>query len=74
MKKIVRTTLNESINIDNEIFTDAIWGDGDDNIIIHVFPNGTVYGRGDEFDFNRNSKKEAYDQLIKWGYHYIGVN
>jgi hypothetical protein len=32
---------------------------------------GGYYGHSQDFDFERKSKKEAYDQLKKWGYKKI---
>lgn len=71
MKKLLKESLNDS-DTTKEIFTGAMWTDGNDYMRLEVRPS-SVYGCGDDFDFSRETKEEALAQLKKWGYHYIGA-
>lgn len=58
----------------NQIFQGATFRDeSGDTMVIERVTETNVYGCSNEFDFERNSKDEAADQLTKWGYRYIGV-
>jgi hypothetical protein len=66
--------LNEaSTSKSSEIFTGAAWSRGQDMIVLRVNSDGSVYGQGQKFDFERATPQEALSQLKKWGYEYIGV-
>ena len=54
------------------LFTGAVWSDGKDHMELRV-TGETVYGSGNDFDFERDSKEEALAQLKQWGYRYIGA-
>jgi len=58
---------------DDNIYTGASWSNNEDDImVLRVNPDGSVYGSGDDFDFERPNAKEALRQLKQWGYRYIG--
>ncbi len=57
-----------------QIFNGATWEDSHGDIMrLEIKANGKVYGCSNSFDFYRDSKKEALEQLQTWGYRYIGV-
>ena len=63
--------VKESLN--DNIYTGAVWTDGEgDHMVLRVNPDGSVYGSGDDFEFDRPNIKEALRQLKQWGYRYIG--
>ena len=70
--KSYRNWLTESNDELSNIFSGAVWSNGND--YMHLEERGIkIYGCGNDFDFERNSKEEALVQLKKWGYHYVGA-
>jgi len=58
-----------------EIFEGAAFRDNEgDHLVIERVTDREVYGRSNSFDFSRDSKEEAADQLTQWGYKYLGVD
>lgn len=50
-----------------------VWQDNEgDHLELEQRTDGTWYGRGNSFDFDRNTYEEAKQQLIDWGYRLIG--
>ncbi|HUT80597.1 MAG TPA: hypothetical protein VMZ29_05270 [Candidatus Bathyarchaeia archaeon] len=79
--KTIRITDKDIINESDlpfpeaNIFNGAVWSDNEgDHIVLRINPDGTIYGSGDNFDFERDDKLAAAEQLEKWGYRYIGVD
>lgn len=66
------------INFDNydlvdKIYTGAEWISDEHGIMtLIVEPDGEVYGRCDNFDFEKDNKLDAAKQLEKWGFRYLG--
>lgn len=50
----------------NETWNDPAEGD---YMEITINDNGSVYGVGNSFDFERDTYAEAVHQLEAWGYH-----
>ena len=54
--------------------TQQVWQDNEgDTMFVEEREDGTVYGHGNSFDFERPSMEEAKAQLETWGYRYIGI-
>ena len=50
-----------------------VWQDNEgDTMFVEERADGTVYGKGNDFDFERPSMEEAVAQLETWGYRLVG--
>jgi len=52
----------------------TIWQDNEgDTITLTIKADGSAYGIGNSFDFERDSEAEAIYSLEEWGYRRVGV-
>jgi len=66
----INYTMKESLK---DIYTDAVWDNGEDGLMTLRVNGDRVYGFCDNFDFDAESKEDALKKLEEWGFEYVGA-